>query len=48
MNDRDSGAAPVAVLDVGKTNVKLSAVGADGTLVETISVPNPADRKSVV
>ncbi|RVN74930.1 carbohydrate kinase, partial [Sinorhizobium meliloti] len=40
MNDRDSGAAPVAVLDVGKTNVKLSAVAADGTLVETISVPN--------
>lgn len=41
MNDRDSGAAAVAVLDVGKTNVKLSAVGADGTVAETISVPNP-------
>ncbi|WP_139015718.1 FGGY-family carbohydrate kinase [Ensifer aridi] len=31
----------VAVLDVGKTNVKLSAVGADGAVVETISIPNP-------
>ncbi|ACP22611.1 putative carbohydrate kinase protein (plasmid) [Sinorhizobium fredii NGR234] len=31
----------VAVLDVGKTNVKLSAAAADGTIVETLSVANP-------
>ena len=31
----------VAVLDVGKTNVKLSIAQADGTLVETIAVENP-------
>ncbi len=31
----------VAVLDVGKTNVKLSAVTADGALVETSSAANP-------
>ncbi|OAP36930.1 carbohydrate kinase [Sinorhizobium glycinis] len=31
----------IAVLDVGKTNVKLSAAAADGTIVETLSVPNP-------
>ncbi len=31
----------VAVLDVGKTNVKLSAAEADGAIVETLSVPNP-------
>ncbi len=30
----------VAVLDVGKTNVKLSAVGADGKVLETLSTPN--------
>lgn len=33
--------ATVAVLDVGKTNVKLSAVTADGHIVETLSLPNP-------
>ena len=31
----------VAVLDVGKTNVKLMAVSADGRLLETLSRPNP-------
>jgi sugar (pentulose or hexulose) kinase len=31
----------VAVLDVGKTNVKLSAVETDGAVVETVSIPNP-------
>ncbi|MET4690529.1 FGGY-family carbohydrate kinase [Sinorhizobium fredii] len=41
MSDRESAAAMVAVLDVGKTNVKLSAAAADGTIVETLSVPNP-------
>ncbi|MDX1218846.1 carbohydrate kinase [Sinorhizobium medicae] len=41
MNDSGSGAAAVAVLDVGKTNVKLSAFTADGAAVETLSVPNP-------
>ncbi|MGE3830190.1 MAG: FGGY-family carbohydrate kinase [Parvibaculaceae bacterium] len=30
----------IAVLDIGKTNVKLSAVTADGVLVETLSTPN--------
>ena len=32
----------VAVLDVGKTNVKLSIAQADGTLVETIAASNPS------
>lgn len=31
----------VAVLDVGKTNVKLNAVSTTGDVVETLSVPNP-------
>ncbi len=31
----------VAVLDVGKSNVKLSAVTAAGAVAETLSVPNP-------
>ncbi|MCF3643107.1 carbohydrate kinase, partial [Rhizobium sp. TRM95111] len=31
----------VAVLDVGKTNVRLNALTAGGHLVETLSVPNP-------
>ncbi|MEZ0168100.1 FGGY-family carbohydrate kinase [Microvirga sp. TS319] len=30
----------VAVFDVGKTNVKLSAASADGVIVETLSAPN--------
>jgi sugar (pentulose or hexulose) kinase len=30
----------VAVLDIGKTNVKLSAVGDDGAILETRSTPN--------
>lgn len=33
--------ASIAVLDVGKTNVKLSAVTADGMVVETLCVTNP-------
>ncbi len=33
--------ATVAVLDMGKTNVKLSAVTADGHVLETTSTPNP-------
>lgn len=33
-------ASVVAVLDVGKTNVKLSAVTPDGVILETLSVPN--------
>lgn len=37
----DKQPATVAVLDVGKTNVKLNAVTASGTIVETLSVPNP-------
>lgn len=42
-NDRrdDGQAATVAVLDVGKTNVKLNAVTASGTILETLSVANP-------
>ncbi len=32
----------VAVFDVGKTNVKLTAAGADGCLLETLSTPNPS------
>jgi sugar (pentulose or hexulose) kinase len=35
-----AGAATVAVLDVGKSNVKLSAVTIRGIVVETLSVPN--------
>ncbi len=31
----------VAVLDIGKTNVKLSAVTADGRIAETLSTANP-------
>jgi sugar (pentulose or hexulose) kinase len=31
----------LAVLDVGKTNVKLNAVGPDGTVLETLATPNP-------
>ncbi len=34
------GDATVAVLDVGKSNVKLSAVTAEGHVVETLSLPN--------
>jgi sugar (pentulose or hexulose) kinase len=30
----------VAVLDIGKTNVKLSAADADGAILETLSTPN--------
>ena len=30
----------VAVLDIGKTNVKLSAADRDGTILETLSTPN--------
>lgn len=31
----------IAVLDIGKTNVKLSAVTTAGTIVETLSIANP-------
>ncbi|NRP22344.1 L-fuculokinase [Ensifer adhaerens] len=31
----------IAVLDVGKTNVKLNAVTADGAVLETLSIANP-------
>ncbi|MEZ0000420.1 FGGY-family carbohydrate kinase [Sinorhizobium fredii] len=41
MSDRGSAAAMIAVLDVGKTNVKLSAAAADGSIVETRSISNP-------
>ncbi|MGF6159810.1 sugar (pentulose or hexulose) kinase [Ensifer sp. KUDG1] len=37
--DADTGT--VAVLDVGKTNVKLNAVTSDGFVLETLSVANP-------
>jgi sugar (pentulose or hexulose) kinase len=42
-NDRrgEEQQATVAVLDVGKTNVKLNAVTASGAILETLSVPNP-------
>jgi hypothetical protein len=33
--------ASVAVLDVGKSNVKLSACTAEGHVVETLALPNP-------
>lgn len=32
--------ATIAVLDIGKSNVKLSACRADGSVVETLSIPN--------
>ncbi|OJG00142.1 carbohydrate kinase [Pararhizobium antarcticum] len=37
---RERPDARIAVLDVGKTNVKLSAVCQDGTILETVSVAN--------
>lgn len=37
----DDDAGTVAVLDIGKTNVKLNAVTADGVVLETLSVANP-------
>ncbi|MCV9967242.1 FGGY family carbohydrate kinase [Pararhizobium sp. BT-229] len=37
----DEQPATIAVLDVGKTNVKLNAVTASGAILETLSVPNP-------
>ncbi|MBD9511755.1 carbohydrate kinase [Ensifer sp. ENS10] len=37
----DEEAGAVAVLDVGKTNVKLNAVTVDGVVLETLSVANP-------
>ncbi|WP_077964002.1 FGGY family carbohydrate kinase [Ensifer adhaerens] len=37
----DGKAGTVAVLDVGKTNVKLNAVTSDGVVLETLSVANP-------
>jgi sugar (pentulose or hexulose) kinase len=36
-----AGPGQIAVLDVGKSNVKLSACTADGDVVETLSTPNP-------
>ncbi len=36
----DLGGGTVAVLDVGKSNVKLSACSADGHVVETLTLPN--------
>jgi len=36
-----AGAGSIAVLDVGKSNVKLSACDIDGHVVETLSTPNP-------
>ncbi|MBB3977591.1 sugar (pentulose or hexulose) kinase [Rhizobium azooxidifex] len=36
----DAFAATVAVLDIGKTNIKLSAVTRDGVIAETLSVAN--------
>jgi len=36
-----AGAGSIAVLDVGKSNVKLSACDIDGHVVEVLSVPNP-------
>lgn len=36
-----AGAASIAVLDVGKSNVKLAACDIDGHVVEQLSTPNP-------
>lgn len=36
-----AGPGQIAVLDVGKSNVKLSACAVDGDVVETLSTPNP-------
>ncbi|CAN7576212.1 FGGY family carbohydrate kinase [Pararhizobium sp. LjRoot255] len=45
-NDRMEGARPatVAVLDVGKTNVKFNAATASGAILETLSIPNPVSQ----
>lgn len=45
-NDRMEGARPatVAVLDVGKTNVKFNAATAAGAILETLSIPNPVSQ----
>jgi len=37
---REGSDARIAVLDVGKTNIKLSAVCEDGTILETLSIAN--------
>lgn len=38
---RPGESGTVAVFDVGKTNIKLSAVSRDGTVLETLSMVNP-------
>src|SRR5690606_5508646 len=38
---RPGESGTVAVFDVGKTNIKLSAVSCDGTVLETLSMVNP-------
>ncbi len=37
----DPAQATIAVLDVGKTNIKLAAATANGEVVEALSIPNP-------
>jgi sugar (pentulose or hexulose) kinase len=39
-SETEGDAASIAVLDMGKSNVKLSAVTAGGHVVETVSLPN--------
>ena len=46
MNDKNntppSSIKTVAVFDIGKTNVKLNVVTAQGEVLETLSTPNPS------
>ncbi|HSK39485.1 MAG TPA: FGGY family carbohydrate kinase, partial [Arenibaculum sp.] len=39
---RNEAPTHVAVLDIGKTNVKLNAVTSEGAVLETLSTPNPS------
>ncbi|MCC0029435.1 MAG: hypothetical protein H6891_03855 [Brucellaceae bacterium] len=41
MTASDAQEAVIAVLDVGKTNIKLAASTGDGTIVDSRSIPNP-------
>jgi sugar (pentulose or hexulose) kinase len=40
---RSTEPAPIAVLDIGKTNLKLLVASDDGWPLETLSIPNPAN-----
>ena len=43
---RSTEAAPIAVLDIGKTNLKLLVASDDGWPLETLSIPNAANASA--